>query len=752
MTFRNSPAHDVVGQTVADRYRIISRLGAGGMGVAYRAWDERSGVPMVIKIPKPVFLDDPAFAERFRREIRLLQGLSHPHVVPILDVGEHDGLPFVVLRFLPGGSLSDRRLRDDRGTPRPNSAAMLHLWLPAIAEALDHVHAQGVVHRDVKPANVFFDAFWKAYLGDFGIAKIVAESETFDRELPLTATHMGIGTQEYMSPEQFTPRAVIDGCSDQYALAVLVYELLAATRPFTGATAHLVVEVATKAAPPLQAARPDLPRSLCAAVHRALAKKPEQRFETCSDFAAAVLEDVPVMQDEPGLARLLCPGCTKILTLPTSAAGRKGRCPKCHSTMKVADDLGALWLLDEAKRQRQVTAAMPKRQEAFGEIEASTLGAAWSGLVAEDDELEDFTPAPTPRSTGQPRKKPSPLPRSLGALVVGGLLVAVAAAWFLRQERFGVPKTVPLEPLRAVRQQSQTYEQQLAAAIEKLAQFPADPQANEFVGRHWCLKEEQWDRGLRHLVASRHPAFGPAAEREIAALAGASVDPGAVMRVAKDWWDIGVQRALNRADSPAAIRKHALAMYLRCVEQVTKEEDVTFVNAWIEQDALFRSHATKKPSLSGGRLPAGLRVSDVVILQSINFPNRFLSLRPDGQVMLSPGRDSAVRLRIVAGLASSAAISLQVAREPSTFLVEAQGLLKTGRNENPQAASRATFEIVRGLADAEWVSFLAHVKPKHYVRHQGFVLKIHAGGGDLFRKDTTFRPLKEPAVTAPGGR
>lgn len=151
---------DPIGSIVAGRYRIISRLGAGGMGVAYRAWDERGGVPVVIKSPKQAFLEDPAFAERFYREIRLLQGLDHPHIVPIVDVGEHDGLPFVVLRFLPGGSLSNRRLRDEKGKPKQNPAGMLHLWLPAVAEALDHVHAHGVVHRDVKPANVFFDAFW----------------------------------------------------------------------------------------------------------------------------------------------------------------------------------------------------------------------------------------------------------------------------------------------------------------------------------------------------------------------------------------------------------------------------------------------------------------------------------------------------------------------------------------------------------------------------------------------------------------
>jgi serine/threonine-protein kinase len=215
MPASNASSDDLIGVTIAGRYRIISQLGAGGMGTAYRAWDEQGGLPVVVKIPKRVFLEDPKFAERFQREIRLLQGLSHPQIVPIVDLGEHEGVPFVVMRFLPGGALSNRRLRDDNGMPRPNPPAMLHLWLPAVAEALDFVHSRGVVHRDVKPANIFFDAFWGAYLGDFGIAKVVEESDAFDKELTLTATHMGIGTQEYMAPEQFTPKAVVDGRADQ---------------------------------------------------------------------------------------------------------------------------------------------------------------------------------------------------------------------------------------------------------------------------------------------------------------------------------------------------------------------------------------------------------------------------------------------------------------------------------------------------------------------------------------------------------
>jgi hypothetical protein len=341
----------LIGVTIVGRYRIMSKLGEGGMGVAYRAWNEHVGRPVVIKCPKKSFLEDPGFGERFLREIRLLQGLSHPHIVPIIDVGQHEGLPFVVLRFLPGGSLSDRRLRDADRKPRPNPAGMLHLWLPAIADALDHVHANGVVHRDVKPGNIFFDAFWGAFLGDFGIAKIVDESDSFDKEYTLTATHMGIGTQEYMGPEQFKPKERIDGKADQYALAVMVYEMLAGVRPFTGATVHLIVEVLEHPVPSIASYRRDLPASLVEAVHRGLAKTPAERFPNCRAFAAAVLWNVPPLEHESDVARLLCPNskCGNIIKLSTEAAGREGKCRQCRGRMMVAEDLGALWMLEEAR-------------------------------------------------------------------------------------------------------------------------------------------------------------------------------------------------------------------------------------------------------------------------------------------------------------------------------------------------------------------------------------------------------------------
>lgn len=339
----------LTGSSLANRYRIIYRIGEGGMGVAYRAWDCATGRPVVLKCPKKEMLIAPGFRERFEREASMLAGLVHDNIVPIIDLGTCDGLPYFVMPYLPGGSLANRRLRDADGRVKPMMPSTLQLWLPQVAAALDHVHAAGVVHRDVKPGNVFFNSGWRAYLGDFGIAKSTLDLPVGADEQPLTDTNMTIGTPDYMAPELFAPNATIDGRVDQYALAVVTYEILAGRRPFIGDSAHIVVEVMTHPTPPLSAARTDLPRSLEQAVHTALSKNPGDRFPDCWTFARAALADVAPATDEPGVARLLCPksDCNNNLKLPTSAAGQKGKCPRCSSQMIIAPDLSALWLVRE---------------------------------------------------------------------------------------------------------------------------------------------------------------------------------------------------------------------------------------------------------------------------------------------------------------------------------------------------------------------------------------------------------------------
>lgn len=342
-------SNDASGRLVQGRYRLIAELGAGGMGVTYRAWDTQAGIPVVVKMPKREVRHDRSAITRFSREIEAMRAVPHPSIVPITDFGDDEGCPFVAMRFLPGGSLADYRRRDESDRPIKNPPGMLFFWLPGTAEAIDHIHARRMLHRDVKPGNIFLDGFLRSYLGDFGIAKVVDDSGGLQKEQTLTGTKIAIGTPEYMAPELFKPRSQLDGRADQYALAVTVYEMLCGEKPFTGSTAHIIVEHSSLPVPPLERHCPGLPRSLYEAVHRALSKKPDERFATCGEFAEAALVDLKPLEPEADTVRLLCPSCKNILKLPNRAAGKSGKCPRCQASMDVASDLGSLWLESEER-------------------------------------------------------------------------------------------------------------------------------------------------------------------------------------------------------------------------------------------------------------------------------------------------------------------------------------------------------------------------------------------------------------------
>jgi serine/threonine protein kinase len=274
------------------RYQVAQRLGAGGMAVVYRARDLRLGCDVVIKTPQAHLLADADFAARFAREVRSLVHLAHPAVVRVLDVGEHDGVPFAILDYLPGGSLRDRQVPRLGGRYHEQPPPTLHDWLERVALALDHIHGQGFLHRDVKPDNILFDRHGNAYLGDFGIAKAVGDARTTQGMPVQTGTGVVIGTPSYIAPERLLAEPC-DGRADQFALAVTVYEWLSGELPHDGPTpAFVIVKLTTRPPTPLTEVVPTISASLAAVVHRALARHPEERYPNCLSFAGAVLGEV----------------------------------------------------------------------------------------------------------------------------------------------------------------------------------------------------------------------------------------------------------------------------------------------------------------------------------------------------------------------------------------------------------------------------------------------------------------------------
>jgi len=334
-------------QIAGNRYSVMSVLGAGGMGMVYRAFDNNLEADVIIKVPKRAMLDDPHFVERFSQEIRSLVKLQHPHIVRVSDVGEHDGLPFAIMTFLGGGDLTDRQPTASDGSKLPFDVRAVRSWLPGVAAALDFIHGQGYVHRDVKPANILFDEHHNVYLSDFGVAKVVAATE--EPEKNLTGTGMVMGTPEYMSPELIMGEDWNHNV-DQFALGVTVYEMLCGHPPIQASSpAAVLVKLTTEKFPQLFESNPLVPREVSGIVMKALARDPAQRWANCRTFAehyhsaieralaSGNLTSAPTnLPPAPTTSQsLACTNCNKQLTIPAEAAGKVVRCPQCETRLRV---------------------------------------------------------------------------------------------------------------------------------------------------------------------------------------------------------------------------------------------------------------------------------------------------------------------------------------------------------------------------------------------------------------------------------
>ena len=285
------------------RYKIKNLLGRGAMSTVFLGHDPRMSRDVAVKMLPRELLQDDTLKARFEREAHTVAALEHPAIVPIYDYGTYRGLPYLVMRFMSGGSLATL-LRNG-----PLSATGAANVLSRIGASLDHAHAHGVIHRDLKPSNILFDQFGSAFLSDFGIARIQEASAT------LTGSGTVIGTPAYMSPEQVRGDRELDGRSDVYALGIILYEMLTDRQPYEADTpAKVMMMHVLDPVPNIGELAPDLPAGFAAIVERAMAKDRADRYPTARSLTAAAAK--------LGFAESIVPGYVEE-TLPGLVVGMR---------------------------------------------------------------------------------------------------------------------------------------------------------------------------------------------------------------------------------------------------------------------------------------------------------------------------------------------------------------------------------------------------------------------------------------------
>src|SRR5436305_13403455 len=269
----------ILGTTLSGRYRLEARIAAGGMSTVYRALDETLERQVAVKLMNREVTSDSDQLERFRREARAVAQLSHPRLVGVIDAGEDDGRPYIVVEYVEGETLKERIRRQGR-LRIPEAIA----YAIEIAHALGTAHSRHIVHRDVKPQNVLIDEEGSAKVTDFGIARTLEEDG-------LTADGRVLGTTDYVSPEQALGQYVT-GQSDLYSLGVVLYEMLTGEVPFRGESQVAVaMKHVREQIPDVQLKRPEASAALAAVVETATAKRKEDRYANDAELIAD-LEDV----------------------------------------------------------------------------------------------------------------------------------------------------------------------------------------------------------------------------------------------------------------------------------------------------------------------------------------------------------------------------------------------------------------------------------------------------------------------------
>ena len=298
-----SPPQPPVSLQRIGRFEIVRRLGVGGFGTVYLAHDSQLDRPVALKVPRAGTLDDPEVRERFFREARAAARLQHPYIVPVYDAGDDQGQSYIASAFINGRTLSDL-LKEN--PPNPRAAAEI---VRKLADALHYAHLQGIIHRDVKPANVMIDDNGDPHLMDFGLARLEHSAAQ------LTQDGTVMGTPAYMSPEQAAGVGdQVTPASDQYSLGVVLYQLLAGRTPFDGPPQVVIYNVLHRPIPNLRSVKQDIARDLETVCTKSLARLTADRYATCEDFADDLgrwLRDDPVRARPMGVTERFFRWCRR---------------------------------------------------------------------------------------------------------------------------------------------------------------------------------------------------------------------------------------------------------------------------------------------------------------------------------------------------------------------------------------------------------------------------------------------------------
>ena len=394
---------DLLGQLLDGRYRIESVLGEGGMGCAYLAHDDRLDRQVVVKVPREEFVAISEFRTRFAHEIRQLIKLEHRSIVKVHDGGEADGRPYMTLQYCAGGSLGDR-LKEKGGRLTPTEVGE---WLPNVADALDFIHQEGFLHRDIKPGNILFDKQGHVYVADFGIAKALGEA-TFTA---VTLTGVIVGSPAFMAPEYGDE--TMGAAYDQYALAVAVYQALSCELPHavtSGNPIALLLKKSKEAPRRLAPLAAHVPEQVLNAVMKAISTNPEERFASCTQFAMAFKEGLTAEELQP----VQEPGREAIAYAPTVMLPREPEAAVLPQPEPVVSQPS--FMFRSSRFRMWATAATAALVLGVGLVvlwpggSAEQLSSRTAGMPSADTEPGSGTEPPPPEQSAAGGESPEPSP------------------------------------------------------------------------------------------------------------------------------------------------------------------------------------------------------------------------------------------------------------------------------------------------------------------------------------------------------